>query len=221
MFISDFAIKKPIVTVTAMVALVAFGIAALFNLQTDEFPDVQQPMIAVTIPYPGASPETVEREIVEPVEEAFSGISGVDWSRTTSNSIDGLAQFLVAFEYEKNLQEASQDIRDAISTKRSDLPVEMKEPILSRIDPGQQPVMTLTLTSTTLTPAVLTRIADPDIVRALRGVPGVALVRVVGAVTRELTVQLRPADLQAAGVAVGQVVQALESQNLAAPVGSV
>jgi len=221
MFISDFAIKKPIVTVTAMVALVAFGIAALFNLQTDEFPDVQQPMIAVTIPYPGASPETVEREIVEPVEEAFSGISGVDWSRTTSNSIDGLAQFLVAFEYEKNLQEASQDIRDAISSKRSDLPTEMKEPILSRIDPGQQPVMTLTLTSSTLTPAILTRIADPDIVRALRAVPGVALVRVVGGVTRELTVQLRPANLQASGVAVGQVVQALESQNLAAPVGSV
>jgi HAE1 family hydrophobic/amphiphilic exporter-1 len=221
MFISDFAIKKPIVTVTVMVALVAFGIAALFNIQTDEFPDVQQPMVAVSIPYPGASPETVEREIVEPVEEAFSGINGVDWSRTTSNSIDGLAQFLVAFEYEKNLQEASQDIRDAISSKRSDLPTEMKEPILSRIDPGQQPVMTLTLTSTTLTPAILTRIADPDIVRALRGIPGVALVRVVGGVTRELTVQLRPGDLQAAGVAVGQVVQALESQNLAAPVGSV
>ena len=178
-------------------------------------------MVAVSIPYPGASPETVEREIVEPVEEAFSGINGVDWSRTTSNSIDGLAQFLVAFEYEKNLQEASQDIRDAISSKRSDLPTEMKEPILSRIDPGQQPVMTLTLTSTTLTPAILTRIADPDIVRALRGIPGVALVRVVGGVTRELTVQLRPGDLQAAGVAVGQVVQALESQNLAAPVGSV
>ena len=168
MFISDFAIKKPIVTVTAMVALVAFGIAALYNIQTDEFPDVQQPMIAVTIPYPGASPETVEREIVEPVEEAFSGISGVDWSRTTSNSIDGLAQFLVAFEYEKNLQEASQDIRDAISTMRSDLPVEMKEPILSRIDPGQQPIMTLTLTSTTLD----ARRADPH--RRSRPRPGVA-----------------------------------------------
>jgi HAE1 family hydrophobic/amphiphilic exporter-1 len=220
MFISDFAIKKPIVTVTVMVALVAFGIAALLNLQTDEFPDVQQPMIAVTIPYPGASPETVEREIVEPVEEALSSINGVDWSKTTSNSIDGLAQLLVAFDYEKPLQEASQDIRDAISTKRSDLPVEMKEPVLSRLDPGQQPVMTLTLTSSTLSPAILTRIADPGIVRQLRGVPGVANIRLAGSVVRELTVQLRPADLQAAGVAVQQVVAALEAQNLAAPIGS-
>ncbi|HTO73002.1 MAG TPA: efflux RND transporter permease subunit, partial [Gemmatimonadales bacterium] len=221
MFISDFAIKKPIVTVTVMVALVAFGIAALLNLQTDEFPDVQQPMIAVTIPYPGASPETVEREVVEPVEEALSGINGVDWSKTTSNSIDGLAQLLVVFDYEKNLQEASQDIRDAISTKRSDLPVEMKEPVLSRIDPGQMPVMTLTLTSSTLSPAILTRIADPGIVRQLRAVPGVASIRLAGSVVRELTVQLRPADLQAAGVAVSQVVQALGAQNLAAPIGRV
>ena len=221
MFISDFAIKKPIVTVTVMVALVAFGIAALLNLQTDEFPDVQQPMIVVSIPYPGASPETVEREVVEPVEEALSGINGVDWSKTTSNSIDGLAQLLVVFDYEKPLQEASQDIRDAISTKRSDLPVEMKEPVLSRIDPGQMPVMTLTLTSATLSPAILTRIADPGIVRQLRAVPGVASIRLAGSVVRELTVQLRPADLQAAGIAVSQVVQALGAQNLAAPIGSV
>ena len=78
MFISDFAIQRPIVTVTAMLALVAFGIAALVNLNTDEFPDIQQPIVGVTIVYPGASPETVEREIVDPIEESFSTISGVD-----------------------------------------------------------------------------------------------------------------------------------------------
>ena len=76
MFISDFAIERPIVTVTAMLALVAFGIAALVNLHTDEFPDIQQPIVGVTILYPGASPETVEREIVDPIEESFSSISG-------------------------------------------------------------------------------------------------------------------------------------------------
>ena len=80
MFISDFAIQRPIVTITAMLALVAFGIAALFNLNTDEFPDIQQPIIGVTIVYPGASPETVEREIVDPIEESFSSISCLDWS---------------------------------------------------------------------------------------------------------------------------------------------
>jgi hydrophobic/amphiphilic exporter-1 (mainly G- bacteria), HAE1 family len=219
MFISDFAIKRPIVTITSMVALVAFGIASLINLQTDEFPDIQQPVISVSIAYPGASPETVEREVVEPVEESFSSIAGVDWSRTISNATDGLAQFTVFFDFEKDIQEASQDIRDAISTKRADLPAEMKEPVLSRIDPGEAPVMSLTLTSDSLSTALLTRLADPGLLRALRGVLGVARVTGVGEVKRELTVQVRPGDLQASGLSVADVVQALEAQNLAAPVG--
>ncbi|HYC33043.1 MAG TPA: efflux RND transporter permease subunit, partial [Gemmatimonadales bacterium] len=219
MFISDFAIRRPIVTITAMVALVAFGIAALVNLQTDEFPDIQQPIVGVTIVYPGASPETVEREIVEPIEEAFSSISGLDWSKTIASATDGLAQFTVFFDFEKDVQEASQDIRDAISTQRADLPVEMEEPVLTRFDPSQQSVMSLALTSNDIPVATLTRIADPTIVRELRTVPGVAQVSVVGGVERELTVQVRPADLQSAGVSVADVVQALQAQNLAAPVG--
>jgi HAE1 family hydrophobic/amphiphilic exporter-1 len=219
MFISDFAIRRPIVTITAMVALVAFGIAALVNLHTDEFPDIQQPIIGVSIVYPGASPETVEREIVDPIEEAFSSISGLDWDKTQASSTDGLAQFIVFFDFEKDIQEASQDIRDAISTQRADLPVEMEEPVLTRFDPSQQSVISLALTSNEIPVATLTRIADPTIVRDLRTVPGVAQVTVVGGVERELTVQVRPADLQAAGLSVADVVQALETQNLAAPVG--
>jgi hydrophobic/amphiphilic exporter-1 (mainly G- bacteria), HAE1 family len=219
MFISDFAIRRPIVTITAMVALVAFGIAALLNLQTDEFPDIQQPIIGVTIVYPGGSPETVEREIIDPIEESFSSISGVDWTKTQASATDGLAQFTVFFDFEKDIQEASQDIRDAISTKRQDLPTEMEEPVLTRFDPSQQSVLSLALTSSTVPTAVLTRIADPMIVRDLRTVPGVARVSVVGGLERELTVRLRPTDLQASGVSVAEVVQALESQNLAAPVG--
>ncbi len=219
MFISDFAIQRPIVTITAMVALVAFGIAALVNLETDEFPDIQQPIIGVSILYPGASPETVEREIVEPIEEAFSSISGLDWENTQASATDGLAQFIVFFDFEKDIQEASQDIRDAISTQRADLPVEMEEPVLTRFDPSQQSVISLALTSDDIPAPTLTRIADPMIVRELRTVPGVAQVTVVGGVERELTVQVRPGDLQASGVSVAEVVQALEAQNLAAPVG--
>ena len=219
MFISDFAIQRPIVTITAMVALVAFGIAALVNLDTDEFPDIQQPIVGVTILYPGASPETVEREIVDPIEEAFSSISGLDWANTQASATDGLAQFTVFFDFEKDVQEASQDIRDAISTERDDLPTEMEEPVLTRFDPSQQSVLSLALTSSEIPAATLTRIADPMIVRDLRTVPGVAQVSVVGGLERELTVQIRPADMQAAGISVAEVVQALEAQNLAAPVG--
>ena len=158
MFISDFAIQRPIVTVTAMLALVAFGIAALFNLNTDEFPDIQQPIVGVTILYPGASPETVEREIVDPIEEASPRSAAWTGRSTQASATDGLAQFMVFFDFEKDIQEASQDIRDAISTKRADLPTEMEEPVLTRFDPSQQSVLSLALTSS----EVPTAVADPD-----------------------------------------------------------
>ncbi|HET6837355.1 MAG TPA: efflux RND transporter permease subunit, partial [Gemmatimonadales bacterium] len=221
MFISDFAIQRPIVTVTVMLAIVVFGLAALINLQTDEFPDIQQPVVSVTIPYPGASPEVVEREIVEPVEEAIFAISGLDGELTTSSSIDGMALFTVFFDFEKDVQEASQDVRDAISSIRGDLPPEMEEPIIQRFDPAEEPIVSLTLSSETLPATALSRIADPTVTRELRGVPGVAQASVVGAIVRELTVELRPEALQSSGVSVADVVQSIQSQNLAAPVGRV
>src|SRR5512133_2093912 len=115
-----------------MVALVVFGLVALGALKTDEYPDVTQPVVAVTIVYPGASPETVEREVIDPIEDALFSISGIDGKQTTASATDGLAQFIVFFDFEKNLQEATQDIRDAISSKRQDLPTEMEEPIITR-----------------------------------------------------------------------------------------
>ncbi len=219
MFISDFAIQRPIVTVTAMVALVVFGIFALLNLHTDEFPDIQQPVVGVTIVYPGASPSEVTREIIDPVEDAIFGISGVDGEKSTCAGTDGLASCTIFFDFEKPIQQASQDIRDAISTKRADLPPEMEEPVLTRFDPSEAPVITMTLTSATVPATTLTRMADPGVTRALRSIPGVAQVSVVGGIEREMTVELQPASLEAAGVSVAQVVQALQAQNLAAPVG--
>jgi len=219
MFISDFAIRRPVITITAMIALVAFGLAALINLNTDEFPDVQQPIIGVTIPYPGASPSEVEREIVKPVEDAIWGISGLDGDKSFCFAIDGLAQCTIFFDYEKPIQQASQDIRDAISTKREDLPPEMKEPVLTRFDPSDQPAVTLALTSATTPATALTRLADPPIASELRSVPGVAQVNVVGAIKRNMVVELRPYDLQSAKLSVADVVTALQAQNLAAPVG--
>src|SRR5687768_2190673 len=219
MFISDFAIKRPMITVVTMVALVVFGLFALWRLQTDEFPDIQQPVVLTFIPYPGASPEGVEREVLKPVEDAIKGISGVD--QIFGTAFDGYAQIVVVFLFEKDVSQATQDIRDAISAIRADLPVEIKEPILQRFDPSDQPIVSLTLSSDTYSPAQLTRMADPAITSQLRGISGVSQVRIVGEVKRELTVQLRPQALQAAGISIGQVVQSLQSQNLAAPVGRV
>ena len=219
MFISDFAIKRPVVTVVSMVALVVFGIFALASLDTDEFPEVNPPFVIVSVPYPGASPDIVEREVVEPIEEAISGISGVD--EVTSQSFDGFGSIFVEYVYEKDLQQATQDIRDAISQIRGDLPPEMEEPVLARWDPQDQPIVSLTLSSETLSPAELSRIADPGITRELRSLQGVGEVQVAGAVERELTVEVDPQRMQAAGIGIGQVVQALQTQNVAAPVGRI
>jgi HAE1 family hydrophobic/amphiphilic exporter-1 len=219
MFISDFAIKRPIITVVSMVALVVFGLFALLRLQTDEFPEVAPPFVTVAIPYPGASPDGVERELLDPIEEAISAISGV--KKVMGTAQDGYATIMVEFNFDKPLQEATQDVRDAISGIRNDLPLEMEEPIIKKFNDTDQPIISLAVSSTVLTPAELTRLADPGITRQLRSIAGVAEVAIPGKVERELTVEIQPDKMQGAGISVGEIVQALQLQNLATPVGRV
>jgi HAE1 family hydrophobic/amphiphilic exporter-1 len=219
MFISDFAIRRPIITVVTMIALVVFGLASLARLDTDEFPAIDAPIVFVAIAYPGAAPDVVEREVVSRVEDKISGISGVD--KINSTSTDGFAQIIVQFVFSKPVDQATQDIRDAISAVRSQLPAEILEPIIQRFDPNQLPIVSLAVTSNVLTPPQLTQIADQQIAGELRAIGGVAQVNVVGGDSAQLNVNVRPGDLAAVGVGIDQVVNALRSQNLAAPVGNV
>src|SRR5215831_9503986 len=219
MIISDFAIKRPLITVVAMVAMVIFGLFALLKLKTDEFPDVNPPFLTVGIVYPGASPDVVESEVLKPVEEQISGITGV--KRIMGKAYDGYSMIMIEFFFDKDLNVASQEVRDAISKIRADLPVEMKEPIVSKFNDTDRPIVSIAISSTVLSPAELTRLADPGITRELRAIPGVADVGIFGKVDRELTVEVDPHKLQATNISVAQVVQALEAQNLAAPVGRV
>ena len=162
MFISDFAIQRPIVTVTAMVALVVFGIFALLNLHTDEFPDIQQPVVGVTIVYPGRVALRSRAGDRRPSRGRDLRRSA-GWTARSPPARPPTAwrSCTIFFEFEKPIQQASQDIRDAISTKRADLPTEMEEPVLTRFDPSELPVVSLTLTSETVPAATLTRLADP------------------------------------------------------------
>jgi HAE1 family hydrophobic/amphiphilic exporter-1 len=217
MWISNFSIKNPVVTTVLMLALVIFGGIALLLLETDEFPDVNPPVISLSIAYPGASPEGVETDLTQPLEEAIRSISGVH--RLRSTAMDSYAILIVEFEFDKDLQQASQDIRDKISEIRADLPPEIEEPILTRFDPQDLPIVSLTLTSATSSTAELTQLADPGLVGELRSVPGVAEVKVVGGAERELSVEVHPAALETVGISLQQLVQALSAQNLAAPVG--
>ncbi len=204
MFISDFAIRRPIVTVVTMIALVVFGAAALAKLDTDEFPAIDAPIVFVAIAYPGAAPDVVEREVVTRIEDKISGISGVD--KINSTSTDGFAQIIVQFVFSKPVDQATQDIRDAISAVRAQLPAEIIEPIIQRFDPNQLPIVSLALTSSVLSPPQLTQIADQTIAGELRAIAGVAQVNVVGGDSAQLNVNVRPNDLAALGVGIDQVV---------------
>jgi hydrophobic/amphiphilic exporter-1 (mainly G- bacteria), HAE1 family len=219
MIISDFAIKRPLITVVTMVAMVIFGTFALLKLKTDEFPDVDPPFLTVGIVYPGASPDVVESEVLKPVEEQIGSISGV--KRIMGKAYDGYSMIMIEFFFDKDLNVASQEVRDAISGVREDLPTEMKEPIVQKFNNTDRPIVSLAISSTVLSPAELTRLADPNITRELRAIPGVADVQIFGKVERELTVEVDPHKLQAANISVAEVVQALQLQNLAAPVGRV
>ncbi len=219
MIISDFAIKRPLITVVAMVAMVIFGLFALLKLKTDEFPDVAPQFLTVGIIYPGASPDVVESEILKPVEEQIGSISGV--KRIIGKAYDGYSMIMIEFLFGKDMNVASQEVRDGISSIRADLPIEMKEPIIQKFNNADRPIVSIAISSSVLSPAELTRLADPGITRELRAIPGVSDVQIFGKVERELTVEIDPHKLQAANVSVAQVVQALQLQNLAAPVGRV
>jgi HAE1 family hydrophobic/amphiphilic exporter-1 len=218
-FISDFAIRRPIITVVCMIALVVFGLSSLFRLDTDEYPDLDQPIVFIGIAYPGASPDVVEREVVTRLEDKISGISGVD--KVNSTSTDGFAQIVIQFVFSKDVNQATQDVRDAISAVRTQLPAEIIEPLIRRFDPNTLPIVSIAITSNVLTPTQLTQLADQTIGGELRSVPGVAQVNVVGGDSAQLNVDVRPADLAATGIGIDQIVSALRAQNLAAPVGNV
>lgn len=219
MFLSEFSIKRPVVTVVITLALMVFGWFALKDLKTNQTPDVQPPVLLVSIPYPGASPETVEREVLNRIEDSLASISGIRDIRSYAR--DSFASIVVIFEFDKNLIEAAQEIRDAIATVRDKLPTEMKEPYLRRLDPTAQPVMNIALSSTEVSATELSRLAEDVIARELRTVPGVAQVELNGEQIREMTVLLRSAAMREANVSVAEVLNALRAQNLAAPVGRV
>jgi HAE1 family hydrophobic/amphiphilic exporter-1 len=219
MFLSDFSIRRPVSTVVIIIALMCLGLLALKKLRVNQIPDVDQPVMVVSIPYPGASPETVEREIINRVEKSLQSIPQVYQIRSTAS--ESSATIVIIFNFKKNMVEASDEIRNAIAAVRYKLPVEMREPILTRLDPSAQPIMQLALSSSTLSHAAISRLAEDSLADRFRSIDGVAVVNVNGALRRELSVLLRAEKLREFNVSVNEVVNALRAQNTTAPVGRV
>ncbi len=219
MFLSNFSIKQPVTTVAIIIVLMCLGLLALNNLRVNQIPDVDKPVMVVNFPYPGASPETVEREIVNRVEKALQSIPQVYEIRSTSSESN--ARIVIIFDFKKDMSEAADEIRNAISSVRYKLPIEMREPVLYRIDPSAEPIMNLALSSSQQSHAEISRLAEDVLADRLRGIDGVAVVNVDGALSRELSVLLHAQKLREYNVSVGDVVNALRAQNTTAPVGRV
>jgi hydrophobic/amphiphilic exporter-1 (mainly G- bacteria), HAE1 family len=219
MFLSDFSIRRPVATVVIIIALMALGVLALTKLRVNEIPDVQQPVLVVSMNYPGAAPETVEREIINRVEKALQSITGVYEIRSTAK--DSNAQIVIIFNFHKDMIEASDEVRNAIATVRYKLPVEMREPVLQRMDPSSQPIMNLALSSTRQSHAEISRLAEDVLADKLRGIDGVATVEINGSLKRELSVLLKADRLREYNVSVAEVIAALQSSNTNAPVGRI
>ncbi len=219
MFLSNFSVKKPVVTIVILLMLMAVGLMALKKLKVNQIPDVDMPLLVIDINYPGASPDTVEREVLNRVEKALQSVNGIKDLRGTAN--EGNANMLVFFEFKKNMVEATDEVRNAIGKVRYKLPTEIREPVILRIDPAAQPIMQLALSTSSQSHAEISRIVEDQIADKFRGIPGVAQVNVNGSLKRELSVLLHAQKLREVNLSVTEVVNALRSQNAAAPVGKI
>ncbi|MBK7832172.1 MAG: efflux RND transporter permease subunit [Gemmatimonadetes bacterium] len=202
-----------------MLALVVLGIFSYRGLAIDQFPNVDLPMVTVQTVYPGASAETVEREVTRRMEEAFNPVQGV--KSLVSVSLEGISQVIVEFDLNRNGDVAAQDIRTKIETIKRDLPDDIESPLVQKLDPNAQPILSLAIASKTTPLVALTTLADEDLRRKLESVSGVGEVRISGGLKREIRVNLLPGKLQALGVTVPEVMGALQRQNLEIPAGRV
>ena len=145
--LSGVAIRRPVFTVMMMLALITLGIFSLRRLPIEELPDVEFRFVAVSVVYPGASPETMEREVTRRLEEAFNTVEGVD--RITSYSLEGLSQLFIEFELGVDNDKAAQDIRGKVEVTRRLLPLDIQTPVVEQFDLGAQPIVSVALSSAT------------------------------------------------------------------------
>ena len=217
MFLSDLSIKRPIFAAVMMLALVILGIFSYRRLAIDMFPDVEIPVLSIITKYPGASPETVEREVTKRIEEAVNPISGVKHVMSTSR--ESVSLVVVEFNLEVKINEASQEARAKINAIRGDLPQGIEEPIIQKLDFSSIPIISLAVRSDALSPKDLTTLVEKKVKRRFENISGVGKVDLVGQSKREVNININPSRLEALGMGVDEVIAGLQSENVNTPLG--
>lgn len=212
-------IRRPVFTVMLVMLLVVFGLKAYPSLGIDLNPDVDFPIVTVTVNYSGASPEEVESLITKPVEDAVSALSGI--KNLSSVTREGVSQVVIEFEYGTDAKLAANEVREKIAAIRKRLPDQVDEPVIQRFDISAQAVLFMSLSSDTKSPAEIRKLAVDVVKDELQRIDGVADVSVYGAADREIQVQVDSKKLEAYKITMNQVLDAVNSQNLNAPGGHV
>jgi HAE1 family hydrophobic/amphiphilic exporter-1 len=210
-------VKRPVFATVLILVFTVFGVFGYFSLGVDRFPKIDFPTITVTTRLPGAAPEEVETEITEKVEEAVNTVSGIDELRSVS--AEGISMVFVTFELEKDIDSAAQDVRDKVNRIIPDLPRDIDQPTVEKIDPDAIPVMQIAVRAD-LPIREITEYCDKTLRRQLESIAGVGQVVLVGGQKRQINVELAPLKLREQSLTVADVGRALAAQNLQVPGGS-
>lgn len=217
MMLSDISVKRPVLAAVAAIVLCVVGLAAFFTLPVRELPNIDPSVVSVSTSYRGASAEVIESRITEVIERQIAGIQGVD--RVSSSSRDGQSRITVEFLLGRNLDDAANDVRDAVSRVANALPEQADAPQVAKADADAQPIMILFLSAPGLNRLQLTDYAERRLVERFSTVPGVGQVRIFGEQQYAMRIELDADALAARGLTVGDVEQALSAQNAELPAG--
>jgi HAE1 family hydrophobic/amphiphilic exporter-1 len=217
MFLSDLSIKQPVLATMLAVTLVVLGIYSYRELSVDLMPNVELPVLTVQTTYPGAAPETVEREVTKRIEEALNTIPGL--RHITSTTTEGLSVVVVEFRLGVSITTAQQDAQAKINAIQADFPTDMEAPIIQRMDIGAMPVISVAVESSTADIKTLSSLAEKTLKKRLENVAGVGQVTLVGLARREVQVFVNKEKLKALGLTFVEVAGSLQRENLELPAG--
>jgi multidrug efflux pump len=219
MKLSSISIKRPVLATVMNLAIVLFGVIAFQRLPVREYPDIDPPIISVVTLYRGASPSVVETEITNVLEEQFATLEGV--KTLSSSSREQGSVITIEFELNRNVDEAANDVRDRVSRVRGELPREVEDPVISKVDANAQPIVWLAVFSENHTGLELTDVADRVLKERLQRLPGVGSVIIGGERKYAMRVWLDPLRMAAHQLTTQDVEDAIRRENAEIPAGRV
>ncbi|WP_299866315.1 efflux RND transporter permease subunit [uncultured Hoeflea sp.] len=208
---SAWSIRNPIAPILGFALLTIVGIQSFFTLPITRFPNIDVPLVAITVTQSGAAPSELEAQVTKEIEDAVAGITGVD--DIASTVADNVSTTNVIFRMEVPTERAVQDVKDAIDRVRGDLPGSVEEPIVTRIDVEGQAIMTFAVNAPNMTLEEASWFVDDTVKRALQGERGVGRVDRYGGADREIRVELDPARLDSYGITAADVNRQLRATN--------